>query len=297
MRTLDFYNGDSTETVVALGFFDSIHVGHQAIINKAKHVAENLNVGCAVFTFKNDIDSLIKDTNGLVFTYEERLKKLSKLSVDSVISTIFTKEFSSLLATEFFNALTSNFKVKAIVCGKDYRFGYKGEGDVDFLQTICKDKGVLLYIVEDFAINEKRVSTTYIKELLLNGQIKAANELLGGSYFLSGEVEHGREVGRGMGFPTANVTIDKDKAKIKSGVYKTHVAIEGKTYNCITNYGSRPTFDLNEVLTETYIDGYKGDLYGKNLTIFFDEYLRECFKFNSIDELTAQLQKDLEKIR
>ena len=297
MRTLDFYNGDRTETVVALGFFDSIHVGHQAIINKAKEVAKNLNVDCAVFTFKNDIDSLIKDTNGLVFTYEERLKKLSKLSVDSVISTVFTKEFSNLLAKEFFNALTSNFKVKAIVCGKDYRFGYKGEGDVDFLQMICKDKGVVLYIVDDFAINEKRVSTTYIKELLLNGEIKVANELLGESYFLSGEVEHGREVGRVMGFPTANVIIDKDKAKIKAGVYKTHVVIEDKKYNCITNYGSRPTFDLNEVLTETYIDGYKGDLYGKNLTIFFDEYLRECVKFNSIDELTAQLQKDLEKIR
>ncbi len=297
MKTIDFLKGDNAKIVVALGFFDSIHVGHTIIINKAQEIAKKHDADCAVFTFTNDIDFLFGASSGLVLTYDERIEKLSKLSVDTVISTIFTKEFSKISATEFFNTLTKNFEVKAVVCGKDYRFGYKGLGDVNLLKNLCKDKGICLHVIEDVSHCGKRVSTTNIKELLLDGKIEQANELLGESYSISGEVAHGRAVGSQMGFPTANVIIPSEKAKIKVGVYKTHVVLDGKEYKCITNYGARPTFSLDDVLTETYIDGFSGDLYGKNIIVYFDAFIRECIKFNDIEELTNQLKLDLEKIR
>lgn len=297
MKTIDFFKGDNSKIVVALGFFDSIHVGHATIINKAKEIAKTHMVDCAVFTFANDIDSLFGESNGLVLTYDERIEKLSKLSVNTVISTIFTNEFSKISAAEFFNVLTNNFQVKAVVCGKDYRFGHKGLGDVNLLKDLCEDKGICLSIVDDVSYCGKRVSTTNIKELLFDGRIEEANELLGESYSISGEVAHGRAVGSQMGFPTANVIIPSEKAKIKVGVYKTHVVLDGKEYKCITNYGARPTFNLSDVLTETYIDGFNGDLYGKKITVYFDSFIRECKKFNGIEELTNQLKLDLEKIR
>ena len=297
MKTVDFFKGDNKEIVVALGFFDSIHVGHTKIIKKAQQIANELGVSSAVFTFENDIDSFFGVNTGLVLTYDERLKKLEKLSINTVISTIFTKEFSSITANDFFKMLTSNFSVKAIVCGRDYCFGYKGLGNVDLLKQLCNDKGIYLHVIDDVAKDGRRVSTTHVKQLLLNGNIEVANQLLGESYSICGEVVHGRAIGAKMGFPTANVVIPKEKARIKVGVYKTRVVLDGKSYNAITNYGARPTFNLDEVLTETYIDGYKGDLYGKEITVYFEEFLRECVKFSSIEELTLQLQRDLESIR
>ncbi len=297
MKTIDFYKGSNEEIVVALGFFDSIHVGHKAIINRAKDVSKTLNCNYAVFTFTNDVDSVLDCSNGLVLTYQERIEKLEKLSVNTVISTNFTKEFSQVDALKFFNTLITNFKVKAIVCGKDYRFGRNGVGDVNLLSELCKNIGIELHVVDDVTSNGIRVSTTDIKHLLLRGEIELANQLLGECYSITGEVVHGREVGRVMGFPTANVVIDSNKVKIKMGVYKTHVILNGKVYNGITNYGSRPTFDLNDVLTETYLDGYQGDLYGKVITVYFDKFIRKCIKFNNIEELTLQLQSDLREIQ
>ncbi len=297
MKILDFYKPCSEPIVVALGFFDSIHIGHIAIINKAKEIAEEIGASSSVFTFENDIDKVLNCDKGLVLTYGERLKKLLKLSVDTVIFTSFTKEFSKLSPHAFFETLTANFKVEAIVCGKDYRFGNKGAGDVVLLKELCDNAGIRLFVHDDVSFNFQRISTTRIKELLSVGDIKAANVLLGDCYSISGTVERGRQVGRQMGFPTANVVIPSDKVKIKSGVYKAHVILDGVKYPCITNYGARPTFNLYEALTETYIDGYSGDLYGREITVYFEEYIRDCVKFDSIQDLTEQLQKDLERIR
>lgn len=297
MKELDFYKRGDEELVVALGFFDSIHVGHTEIIKRACCLANELNAESAVFTFSNDVASVIGQSDGLILTYDERLKKLSKLNVNAVISTVFTKELSTLSPIEFFNTLTTNYNIKAIVLGRDYRFGYMGSGDVSFMKALCRERNILLEVLDDVEMDGRRVSTTGIKKLLQCGEIRKANLLLGESYSISGRVSAGRQVGRQMGFPTANLLLPPEKAKIKVGVYKTHVILDGKNYNCITNYGARPTFDLSEVLTETYVDGFSGDLYGKSITVYFDEYLRDCVKFAGVEELIKQLQKDLEKIR
>lgn len=283
--------------VIALGFFDSVHIGHIALIEKAKEVAKQKAFESAVFTFKNDLSKVVKDSNGLIFTYYERLKKLENLHIQSVIFANFTKEFSNLSPEEFIKILSEEFSIKAIVCGVDYKFGKGGLGNVDLLKCICKKYGVEVFVQEEIKSGKERVSTSKIKNLLCSGTIKEANSLLGSPYFIIGKVVKDRQVGKVLGFPTANVKIDGEKAPLKIGVYKTSVILDGKKYSCITNYGARPTFSLDEVLTETYIDGFSGDLYGKEITVYFEEYLRDCVKFDSVDELIKQLEKDLEKIR
>ena len=297
MKILDYNKSNDAEVVITLGFFDSIHLGHIELIKKAQEVSKELDASSAVFTFTNDIDKVLGFDGGLVLTYDERLKKLSKLSVEYVISAIFTKEFSELNPEEFFAKLITSVKVKSIVCGEDYRFGCKGLGDVKLLRKLCDKAKIPLFVLSDVTSKSKRISTTRIKELLSCGDIEEANYLLGDNYLISGVVCKGRQVGRQMGFPTANILISSEKFAIKTGVYKTHVILNGNVYNCITNYGGRPTFNLRDVLVETYIDGFEGDLYGKEITVYFDEYMRQCVKFDSVEDLTMQLQKDLEKIR
>ena len=297
MKIFDFYNKEQTPFVLALGFFDSLHIGHCEIIANCKLLAKKLNASDVVFTFENDVASVFKKSSGLVYTFEERLQKFKKLQVDSLISTRFTKEFSQIEPLDFLKILINNFNVLGIVCGSDYTFGKDGEGTISTLVEFCKLNKIELQIINQVKMGEEKVSTSLIKEKLSLGKIEDANKLLGMPYFISGEVKKDRQVGRSLGFPTANVNLNSQKLPIKLGVYKTFVEIDGKIYKCITNFGARPTFDLADVLTETYIDGFCGDLYGKTLTIYFESFLRDLIKFNSADDLKLQLEKDLGTIK
>lgn len=297
MIKFDFFKGDNTPIVLALGFFDCLHLGHVKLFDETKTLAKTFNVLPCAFTFEDGLISEFKGSTGLVNTYEERIKKFEKLSIKSVISTVFTKEFADMLADDFVNILFTRFNVKAIVCGKDYKFGKGRLGNVDTLKDVCEKNGVILSVVSDVLVNGHKISTTVIKDLLFKGEIVKANELMTFPYEISGRVIKDRQVGRKLGFPTANVLIKKEKAPLKVGVYKTFSIIDGVKYNCITNYGSRPTFGLDGILTETYIDGFSGDLYGKFLTVYFSEYLRDCVRFESQEKLISQLRCDLEKIR
>lgn len=296
MKVLNFFEKFDEQIVLALGFFDSLHKGHIKVINEAKKIANDKNILPVVFTFENNLPVKDSENKGLVFTFNERLKKIEKLDVNTVISAVFTKEFSNISPFEFVKIITDNFKVTNIVCGNDYRFGKGGNADVSFLLNECKKYGVNLHVIDLLKDNDEKISTTTIKTLLSEGKVEDANSLLSEPYTISGVVIKDRQVGRQMDFPTANVKISTDKFKIKNGVYKTHVIINGKKYDGITNYGNRPTFSLDEVLTETHILGFNGDLYGKNITIYFDKFIRELIKFDNIDELKEQIRKDLEKI-
>jgi riboflavin kinase/FMN adenylyltransferase len=143
----------------------------------------------------------------------------------------------------------------------------------------------------------EKVSSRAIKTLLQQGEIEKANVLLGQNFFLVGEVVKDRQIGRTLGFPTANIPYPKEKFPLKQGVYETRVCVDGKTYKGITNYGARPTFENTQVLTETYLDGFQGDLYGKQLKVEFIRYLRPVQKFDGVDGLKAQLQADIRTVR
>ncbi len=297
IKTVDVRHKTFENYILLLGFFDCLHSGHIALIKEARKLAESCRSKVAMLTFTNDPAFVLGDSCGSVFTFLERVKKAERLGVDCILYSEFDEGFKKLSFGDFFNLITENHAVKGIVCGYDFTYGANAEGNVKTLQAQCDDRGIILKAVGKQSANGERISTTLIKKYLSVGNVEAANELLCEPYSLIGEVEHGRQIGRTIGFPTANIEIPTGKMPIRSGVYKTFAEIDGKIYNGITNYGDRPTFSLDKVLTETYFDGFNGDIYGQELCVYFDKYIRPVKKFENAEELSEQLKKDLENIR
>ena len=298
MRINSFDEKTNNPIVLCLGGFDSIHLGHKKLILKANELKKVLNAESAVFTYDNDIKSFGNNKSGLVFTYEERLDILNELNVDDVCVAHFCEEYANTKPIDFLLRLINNRNIAAFVCGKDLKFGKNAEGNTDLLAKFCLEYGLKLSIC-DFEYNEKgeKISTTQIKNSLECGDIIKTNKLLGGKYFICGKVVKGRQVGKTLGFPTANIEFPIDKFIPKTAVYATTVIIDGREYKGITNVGSAPTFNCSHNLIECHIDGFCGDLYGKNLKIYFDFFIRENKKFDCIDQLIEQLHDDLKVIR
>lgn len=288
MKIVRYGETDTDKIVLLLGFFDCLHKGHIKLIDKAKKTRDVKHCKIALFTFENYDFS--KD--GEVLLFDERIEKAERFGIDEIIVACFDETFKNTSPEDFFNRLISSLNVAAVVCGFDYTFGKNAEGNPELLKTLCSERGVELDIVPKTEANGQKISTTLIKNLLSQGKIKEANELLGEEYSLCGSVVHGRQVGRTIGFPTVNINVPRGKFRIKSGVYKTHAIIDGVRYDAITNYGARPTFGLEEVLTETYLKGFDGNLYGTTITIVFDDYIRDIVKFYDVCELKKQLEKD-----
>lgn len=288
MKIVNYGEKDCEEIVLLLGYFDCIHIGHQRLIEKAKNLKDVKGCKIALFTFKND--NFCKD--GALLLFDERISKAERLGVDEIIVADFNEEFKNTSCADFIDELYRNLNVSAVVCGFDYKFGKNAGGNAQTLADICEKRNTPCYIIPKTESNGKKISSTLIKSLLNQGKIKEANELLGEEYSLTGQVVHGREVGRTIGFPTANVNVPANKFRIKNGVYKTRVVINGKSYDAITNYGARPTFNLGEVLTESYVKDFDGDLYGKVITVIFLDFIRDIEKFYDIDKLKEQLEKD-----
>ena len=284
--------------VIALGYFDSVHVGHRKVIEKGVNLSKQLNCKPVVFTFDGNLRSAIgKGDEKFVYTTSERKIIFQEMGVRDVFYAPVTKEFLGLSHGEFLQYVNQVFNVKGYVCGKDFRFGKGGEGNVDYLSEYAKSKGQRLEIADILMVGEKKVSTSLIKELLSSGDVASANKLLGKNYFITGNVFEDRKVGSKIGFPTVNIKIDKDKQCLKNGVYHGAILISGEWKKAVINYGARPTFDLNDKLIEAHVIDFNGDLYGENLTVRFDGFLREIQKFVSVEQLKNQLEKDVEKVK
>lgn len=284
--------------VVALGYFDSVHLGHQKVIKSAKESANEKGCALVVFTFYDNLKSFLSgDNDKMVYTMFEREKLLKDYGVDYVYFAPVTKEFLSLDRLEFLQFIDSQYQVEGYVCGNDYRFGFKGAGDSKYLADFAKGLNRFCTVV-DMQVNDgEKISSTQIKHLLSNGEIERANALLGRAYSVTGTVFADRKVGKKLGFPTVNVKMDRDKQQLKEGVYYGYTSFGGKRYKAIINYGARPTFDLDGKLIEAHILDFTGDLYGKDVTVEFLGFLRDIAKFNSTKELKDQLQKDLDSVR
>ena len=266
-----------------LGGFDGLHVGHRQLLERAKE--SGLPIG--VMTMSG-----VKQENSL-FTFSEREKIFQSAGVDFVFELSFD-EVKDLTPVEFLQLLEREFSPKRFVCGSDFRFGKNAEGNANNIKEatqVCVDVLPLL------KIKEVKVSSTCIKRLLKEGDLATANQLLGHPFFLMGEVYHDRQVGRSIGFPTANIAYPQEKFPLKMGVYETRVAVDGVVYKGITNYGARPTFDNGEIVTETHLLGFEGNLYGRTLQVEFIRFLRENKRFESVEDLQAQLEKDSRQVR
>ena len=272
----------STGSAMLVGGFDGFHMGHRQLLSCAKQ--SNLPVG---------VMTIVGGKEKPLFTFEEREQIFKKAGVDFVFELPFA-EIKDLTPSQFLELLLSQFHVKLFVCGEDFRFGKDAAGAPEDLKSGDHVRVEMKQLVTMYGV---KVGSNTIKELLQNGKIEKANELLEEPFFVLGEVVADRKIGRTIGFPTANIEYPTDKFPLKQGVYETQVEIEGVVYKGITNYGARPTFDNERVLTETYLDGFSGDLYGKKLTVKFIRFLREIRKFDSIADLKNQLQDDIRRVR
>ena len=285
---------DFSASVIALGLFDGVHKGHRALLASAKKEAEKRGLPLAVFTFYSE-NKLPKGTTRL---YSTNIKNelLEKTGAEYVIYADF-ETISDVSAESFVrDIIIKKLKARLAVTGLDFKFGKGRAGDARLLSKIMKDVGGECLLVPDETLSGKKISTSSIKELLGSGEPKLAAQFLGEPYFIEGEIVHGDGRGETLGLPTVNISLQKDKHFLKQGVYFTQIVIDGKSYTGLTNLGKCPTFEERDFHAETFILGFSKNVYGKRARIFLLDYLREEKRFNSREELTEQIKKDIKTV-
>lgn len=292
MTEFNFYEKCDKKIVLGLGFFDCVHKGHLQIVAKCCQLSKQQNCESAIMTFTDNLYSVLGKSYKLLYTYQERKQILLSNGVDMIIGCPFDSEFSNKSSEEFLQILLTNFSPCAIVCGYDYAYGKDGKTAHD-LEIFCQAHNIPLYVEPRFDVDGERVSTTKIRALLENNRIKEANELLSREFSISGDIVEGRGVGAKIGFPTANLDVSKDKF-LPKGVFAACTVIEGVSFPVILNIGAKPTFKLSYGTVEAHVINFNGNLYGKTLTVYLLDFLRNISRFNTVKELTQQLKKDCE---
>lgn len=289
------FNGEFNKDVyVALGSFDGLHKGHLTLINKVLELSKEKNGLSMVYSFKNHPLTIIDENRApkIIMDNEEKLKILSDKNVDITCLVEFDKRFMSLKPEDFIKEIINKFNVKAIVVGFNYRFGFKNKGNVETLKELSEKLGFELYVMTALEEKGKIVSSTLIRSFIKEGEVEKANNLLTREYSISGKVIHGKEIGRTIGFPTANLEISKNTLLPAMGVYYTNVEIGDKIYKAITNVGNNPTVNGNNITVESYILDFSEFIYGNYIRVYFIEKIREQVKFGSLEELKNQLEND-----
>jgi riboflavin kinase/FMN adenylyltransferase len=284
------------QTVITIGTFDGVHIGHRKILERLINNAKNTNLKSTVLTFfphprmvlQKDVD--IK----LLNTLEEKKQILETLGLDYLIVHPFTKEFSRLSATEFVrDILVNSLKVKKVIIGYDHRFGRNRNANIQDLITFGN---ALDFDVEEISaqeIDDVSVSSTKIRSALKEGDIETANSYLGYNYMLTGTIKKGKGLGKKFGFPTANLHIEEAYKLIpKTGAYVVKSEMDGKEYFGMMNIGYNPTVDGTDKSIEINFFDFDGNLYGKKIQVQLLHRIRDEFKFNSVEELKEQLKKD-----
>ncbi|MCD8094680.1 MAG: riboflavin biosynthesis protein RibF [Ruminococcus sp.] len=283
----------TTPTAAALGIFDGLHLGHKRVLSLALEVAKSEGLAPAVFTFKSQSITTKGDFRTLL-TEDEKLKRLEGMGFEYVYSAHFSR-LRDLSDEEFVDKiLVGLMNVKTVVCGENFHFGRGGKADVGRLKELCSERGASVLSVPLLRLDDEDVSSTLIRLALENGEIARANALLGYRYGYTLKIEHGFERGRTWDFPTINQALPDGCVLPKFGVYCSRVLINGTWYSGVTNIGVKPTVEQKQKpLAETYILDYSGDLYGKEITIELYEFVRSERKFNSIDELKAEIARNI----
>jgi len=294
---LDEYNIKkyNDKKVIALGNFDGIHLGHQELIKKAIELSKVNNISSSAFTFRQHTMKTIckKNFPKLLITNRKKLEEFSKFMLDYAIIFDFNKDFSLLSPENFIkDILIDKLNMKIAVVGENYRFGYKASGDIQLLKSFSKIYDYKVEVIEPVKLNKIIISSSYIRSLIQEGKIEEANKCLGRYFSLEGYVTSGRKVGRKLGFPTANISIDRDYIIPLNGVYLTRVKILNKYFLGITNVGINPTFNVNNLSVETYIVDFNENIYGMFIEVEFIKRIRDEIKFNSVEELIEQMKKD-----
>lgn len=283
------------ENIVAtIGQFDGLHVAHVSLISKTIEIAKEKNLKSALFTFDPHPDFVLKKdlSNTYVTPFEEKVKLLTELGIDYLIIIKFNLEIANMEPLAFVNDILLANNVKEVIVGFDFRFGRRGSGKANEIESLSR--GIIkTNIIDEIKYNEQKIGTTLVRNLLKLGKTKEVYDLLGRFYKITGEVVRGNQVGRTIDFPTANFKVNKDFAKILPGVYVVRVIVDGKKYLGIANLGFNPSFNLSESMSfETHIFDFNDDIYGMHIDVELVEYLRGEIKFDSKEDFLHQIEKD-----
>lgn len=296
-ETLDHF--DAKRPVVTIGTFDGLHRGHQMILSQLKQIARDSNGESVVFTFYPHPRMVVApdaDNLRLLTTREEKIKLFEKNGIDHLVIYPFDKSFAQLSYTEFIQTiLIEKMRVHTLVVGYDHRFGKNREGNFEDLQQYATRYGFNVMRLEALQAGDEAISSTKIRAALESGNIQKANRYLGYTFMLHGTVVNGLQVGRKLGFPTANVEAsDKHKIIPGYGVYAVTVELKGKSFHGMLNIGTRPTFNNNadNRSIEVHIFDFNETIYGEQITLHFVDKIRDEQKFPNVEALVEQLKKD-----
>lgn len=285
---------------VALGNFDGVHKGHQALISNCVKSAKEQGISSVVFTFLNHPLNEIagKCVVKSIMTFKEKAMAVEALGADIMVAVPFNDEIRKSSPEKFVkDVLADALKAKCAFCGFNYNFGYKGQGDPELLTELGNKYGFGVNVMDEFDIDGQPVSSTRIREALSGGDVESFETLSGRRYCISGKVIPGEHFGRKMGFPTVNLALNHDMALPANGVYITFIYVNDLKYRSVTNVGNKPSVGLFAKNAETHIFDFNGDLYGENIRVEFVKMLRPEMRFDSVDDLSAQIDKDCVEAR
>lgn len=286
-------------TVVALGFFDGVHLGHAALLRRARERADALGIPAVAMTFDIHPDELIRGVCvPLLHSREDRARHLKRHGMDEVVFLPFDRAMMQMPWERFLeDHLIGNLRAAHLVCGYDYRFGYRGEGTTEKLQKACEIRGLGCDVIEKVEVDGETVSATCIRQLIAEGNVAKARQFLGYAPSLCGEVIHGIGLGRTLGTPTANLRISPEILLPKKGVYVSMAHISQGSFRAVTNIGCRPTVNGDRLSVESWLLDYSGDLYGQDIRLSLYEFLRPEQRFDTLSDLKAEILKNARQTR
>jgi riboflavin kinase / FMN adenylyltransferase len=297
-----FHGTDNAEiqrpTVLTLGVFDGLHLGHQLIMRTVVERARAIRAIPTVITFDPHPRAVLHPESAppLLQTFDQKIEGFGVLGIEQTIVVRFTTEFSEIRATDFLrDVVTDRLHAREVYLGKGFAFGHNREGNIELLKRLGSELGFVAGEVPEVSLHGRRVSSSKIRDLLSQGEVNLARRMLGRPYGVEGRVEHGAERGHQLGFPTANLH-PQNRVIPRNGVYVTGTLIDGQWRRSVTNVGVRPTFGAeSEPSVETFVMNWEGDLYGDVVRVRFLHRLRDERKFHSLDELTSQIGKDVSR--
>jgi len=287
-------------TAIGLGNFDGLHIAHMALINTLISESKQRGLESVLYSFTKHPENIIRKKlfTPLITSTGKKIKLLELTQLDYMYFDEFDESFSRMSPETFVkDILVDKLKMKLAVTGYDYRFGYKGQGDVAYLKELGQKYNYKVITIPAIKVEDEIVSSTLIRKYVKKGDMESVFKLLGRHYSITGIVEKGKRIGNTLGFPTANIYPEEYLLMPMDGVYVTRTLLDDKIYNSITNIGNNPTFNDQKKSIETYILDYSGDIYGKDIEVFFLKKIRGEKKFNSIDELVEQIKRDIESAK
>lgn len=297
MKITENFNGTNSQKPLALsiGMFDGVHLGHQSIINKLNKISKSKNLESGILTFWPHPRTVFNpnDDLKLLNTIDEKKYLLQKNGLQHLFLKEFDEEFRNLTGEEFVKKiLVEKLRVKHLIVGYDHTFGKNRSGDFSLLKKMGPEIGFEVEQVEAVSYKDFNISSTQIRNALLNGNIVLANEMLGYNYSVSGTVVHGKKIGRTIGYPTANIEVDSIKLLPKKGAYIVDVFVKNQHYKGMLSIGTNPTVNGKMISVEVYILDFNEDIYGQEISVNFRDFLHEEIKFNGLEELMMRLDED-----